>query len=288
MPWVLGFVVFGAGPILFSIVISFCHYDVLSSARFVGLDNYANLLGSHEDAITGEQVANDPLFWKSLWNTGFMIIQVPLGIVAGLALAMLLNTAVRGLHFYRTLYYLPAIVPAVAGFILWLWIFDPVRGLMNQTLGLLGVTHLPHWLQDPAWAKPSLILMGLWGVGGGMIIWLAGLMDIPQSLYEAAKIDGANRWQRFRHVTLPMLTPYIFFNLIMGMIGVFQSFEAAYIMTEGGPANATLTVMLLIYRYAFAYYDLGKSSALSVILFLSLVFLTIVFFIVNRQIQRWT
>ena len=274
-PWLLGFVVFGAGPILFSIVISFCYYDVLTPARFIGFDNYTNLIGFHDDAMTGQRVANDPLFWKSLMNTGFMVIGVPIGIVCGLALAMLLDTAVRGLHFYRTVYYLPAIVPAVAGFILWIWIFDPARGLLNQMLAIFGVTHPPHWLQDPVWAKPSLILMGLWGVGGGMIIWLAGLKDIPESLYEAAKIDGANCWQRFRYVTLPMLTPYIFFNLIMGLIGVFQIFEAAYIMTEGGPADATLFYAYKLFNEAFRYLNMGAASAMAWILFLVVLVITL-------------
>ena len=233
-PWLIGFVVFGAGPILFSLVISFCHYDVLNEAVFVGWDNYTGLVGSHYDDVVGERVSNDPLFWRSLANTGFMIIGVPLGILAGMALAMLLNAKVRALGVFRTLYYLPAIVPAVAGFILWIWIFDPTRGLLNQVLRGFGMSSPPNWLQDPAWAKPALILMGLWGVGGGMIIWLAGLKEIPESLYEAARVDGAGPLQRFRHITLPLLTPYIFFHFIMGMIGVFQVFGSAYIMTGGG------------------------------------------------------
>ena len=161
-------------------------------------------------------------------NTGFMIIGVPLGIIGGLALAVLLDSQVRGLHFYRTIYYLPAIVPAVASFILWLWILDPSRGLLNQALHFIGVVNLPNWLQDPEWSKPSLILMGLWGLGGSMIIWLAGLKDIPESLYEAASIDGANRVQRFFYITIPMLSPYILFNLIMGMIGVFPDLRIGF------------------------------------------------------------
>jgi ABC-type sugar transport system permease subunit/ABC-type glycerol-3-phosphate transport system substrate-binding protein len=266
-PWLVGLLVFGAGPIVFSIVMSFCYYDVLNPARFVGVANYASLLGRHFDPVVGHSVSNDPLFWKSLANTGFMIIGVPLSIVAGLALALLLDAKVRGLHVYRTLYYLPAIVPAVAGFILWIWIFDPSRGMLNQILGYLGIHNPPLWLQDPAWAKPSLIVMGLWGVGGSMIIWLAGLKDIPESLYEAARIDGANRMHCFRHITLPLLTPYIFFQLVMGMIGVFQIFEAAYIMTQGGPADSTLFYAYKLFNEAFRYLNMGTASAMAWILF---------------------
>ena len=275
-PWIFGFVVFGLGPIVFSLIISFCHYDVLNPARFIGLRNYINLLGTHWDAVLNRRVANDPMLWKSLENTGFMIIGVPIGIIAGLALAMLLNSKVRGLHVFRTIYYLPAVVPAVASFILWIWIFDPVRGLLNQVLRFFGVMQPPHWLQDPVWAKPALIIMGLWGVGSGMIIWLAGLREIPESLYEASRIDGANRLQQFRHITLPLLTPYIFFNLIMGMIGVFQVFQAAYIMTNGGPADSTLFYAYKLFNEAFRYLNMGTASAMAWILFLVVLAVTLV------------
>lgn len=274
-PWLTGFIVFGAGPIVFSLIISFCHYDVLSPARFVGLDNYVNLIGRHYDDVIGRAVWNDPIFWKSLGNTAFMIAGVPLGIVLGLAIAVLLNTRVRGLQVYRTIFYLPAIVPAVAGFILWLWVFDPTRGLLNQALAMLGVTDLPNWLQDPAWAKPSLIIMGLWAVGSSMIIWLAGLKDIPESMYEAAAIDGASRGQQFVYITLPLLTPYIFFNMVMGMIGVFQIFEAAFIMTSGGPADSTLFYAYKLFNEAFRYLNMGAASAMAWLLFLVVLAITL-------------
>ncbi|MAE63406.1 MAG: hypothetical protein CMJ18_03970 [Phycisphaeraceae bacterium] len=274
-PWLIGFIVFGGGPIVFSLVMSFCHYDVLNPARFVGLSNYLHLFGGHVDPVTGARLPNDPLLLVSLGNTAFMIVGVPLGIVAGLALAMLLNTRVRGQTIFRTIYYLPAIMPAVAGFVLWIWMFDPVSGPLNQALRLLGVSDPPHWLQDPAWAKPALILMGLWGAGGSMIIWLAGLKEIPESLYEAACIDGAGRVGQFRHVTLPLLTPYIFFNLIMGLIGVFQTFESAYVMTSGGPADATLFYAYKLFNEAFRFLNLGVASAMAWVLFLAVLLVTL-------------
>jgi multiple sugar transport system permease protein len=275
-PWLVGFLVFGAGPIVFSIVISFSHYDVLSPARFVGWQNYMNLLGSHVDAITGERTWNDPLFWKSLQNTAYMIVGVPLGILAGLALALLLDSKVRGLHVYRTIYYLPAIVPAVASFILWIWILSPSSGFLNRALMLLGFDNPPNWLQDPLWSKPALILMGLWGVGGSMLIWLAGLKDIPQSMYEAAAIDGANRFQRFLHITIPLLSPYILFNMIMGMIGVFQIFEAAFIMTDGGPADSTLFYAYKLFNEAFRFLNMGVASAMAWVLFVVVLVITLI------------
>jgi len=274
-PWLIGFIVFGAGPILFSIIISFCQYDVLNPARFVGFDNYVSLLGRHYDDVIGATVWNDPVFWKSLGNTLFMVIGAPLGIALGLAIALLLDTKVRGLHIYRTIYYLPAIVPAVASFILWLWILDPTRGMLNQALAAFGVHNPPNWLQDPLWAKPALILMGLWGVGAGMIIWLAGLKDIPESLYEAAEIDGANRVRRFIHITIPLLSPYIFFNLIMGLIGAFQVFEAAFIMTDGGPADATLFYAYKLFNEAFRFLNMGVASAIAWLLFIVVLLITL-------------
>lgn len=274
-PWLVGLICFGAGPIIFSIIISFSHYDVLNPAHFIGLSNYVNLLGRHRDPVIHQVVWNDPIFWKSLANTGFMVVSVPLGIVCGLALALLLDSKVRGLHLYRTIYYLPAIVPAVASFFLWFWIFDPGRGLLNQMLNSLGFANPPHWLKDPLWSKPSLILMGLWSVGGSMIIWLAGLKDISESLYEAASIDGAGRFQRFRYITIPMLSPYIFFNLIMGFIGVFQIFESAFIMTDGGPADSTLFYAYKLFNEGFRFLNMGTASAMAWILFMVVLAITL-------------
>lgn len=263
LPWLLGFVVFTGGPLLFSIVISFCEFDVLNPAVFTGLRNYLFML------------RGDELFWKSLYNTAFMVIGVPLGMTLGLGIALLLNLKVRGVAVWRTLFYLPSIVPAVASSILWIWIFNPQSGLLNGLLGVLGIRG-PNWLQDENTSKWALILMGLWSAGGGMIIWLAGLKGISQSYYEAAGIDGASPWQKFRYITLPMLTPYIFFNLVMGLIGTFQIFTQAFIMTQGGPVNSTLFYAYHLFNNAFRYLHMGYAAAMAWFLFLIVVILTAV------------
>ncbi|MBN2446683.1 MAG: sugar ABC transporter permease, partial [Phycisphaerae bacterium] len=220
---------------------------------------------------------------KSLGNTLYMVISVPLAIVIGLAIALLLNTKVRGLHVYRTIFYLPAIVPAVASFLLWMWLFDTHRGLINLGLMAVGVGDPPSWLQDAAWAKPALIIMGLWGVGASMVIWLAGLKDIPESMYEAASIDGANRVQQFRSITLPLLTPYIFFNLVMGLIAVFQIFEAAFVMTGGGPADSTLFYAYKLFNEAFRYLNMGVASAMAWLLFILVLAITLLQFWLSKK-----
>jgi len=260
-PWLIGFAIFTGGPILFSIIMSFCHYDILNPAQWIGLENYKWIF------------TKDPLFWNALWNTLYMVIGVPLGLVAGLAIALLLDLKLRGMVLYRTLFYLPAIVPAVAASILWIWIFNPTHGLFNNVLSVFGVDG-PSWLQDAGWSKPSLIIMGLWGVGGSMIIWLAGLKNIPTHLYEAAEVDGAGVWSRFINITIPMLSPYIFFNLIMGLIGTFQVFSQAYIMTEGGPMNSTLFYAYHLFNTAFRYLEMGSASAMAWFLFIIIFGLT--------------
>ena len=266
-PWLIGLLLLTAGPILTSIVYSFCRYDVLHPAEFVGLDNYVRLFG------------DDPLFWKSLGNTAFMMLGVPLGMAVGLGIAMLLNTEVRGMRVYRTVFYLPAIVPMVASAILWIWVLNPEMGLVNSLLRMAGVADPPNWLQSASWlmgSKSAIILMGLWSAGSGMIIWLAGLKGIPQHLYEAAEIDGASPWLRFWHVTLPMLSPYVFFNLIMGIIGTMQIFTQAYIMTKGGPDDSTMFYAYYLFNNAFRYFKMGYASALAWILFLIILVLTLI------------
>jgi multiple sugar transport system permease protein len=260
-PWIIGFIVLTGGPILFSIVISFCDYEILNPARFVGLANYHWML-------TG-----DHLFWKSVGNTVYMIIGIPLGMTLSLGIALLLNLEIKGVAVWRTFFYLPSIVPAVAASILWLWILNPNAGLLNAFLASFGI-HGPNWLQDEHTSKPGLILMGLWGAGGGMIIWLAGLKGISETYYEAAALDGANAWQRFRHITVPLLSPYIFFNFVMGLIGTLQIFTQAFIMTQGGPVDSTLFYAYHVFNSAFRFLQMGYASALGWFLFLVVFALT--------------
>lgn len=288
-PWFIGFLLLTGGPIVVSIVLSLCDYDVLHAPRYVGLDNYKSLLSVERVAMPAEEgkpaqtrlQANEPTFWKSLFNTTFMIIGVPIGMAAGLAIAMLLNMKVGGLSAYRTIYYLPAVVPIVASSILWIWVLNPENGLLNNILRffLPASVPAPGWLtSDKLWtgSKMALVVMGLWGAGASMIIWLAGLKGIPQHLYEAATIDGAGPWARFWHVTIPQLSPYIFFNLVMGIIGTFQIFDQAYVMTEGGPADSTLFYVYFLFKNAFQYFKMGTASAQAWILFIIVLILTLI------------
>jgi ABC-type sugar transport system permease subunit/ABC-type glycerol-3-phosphate transport system substrate-binding protein len=281
-PWMIGFVVLVGGPILFSVVFSFTQYDVLNDARYVGFKNYA-------------EVITDKIFYRSLLNTLFMVIGIPIGMAVSLAIALLLNHAVRGIGFYRAAYYIPAIIPLVASSLMWVWAYNPNYGLINSLLiwlydtslvnaiergvsSMLGESFrftLPLWLQDKDWSKPSIVIMRVWAAGAGMIIWLAGLQSIPQELYEAAKVDGASAFQRFRNVTVPMLSPYILFNLIIGLIATMQIFGEAYIMTEGGPADSTLFYTYYLFKNAFQFFRMGYASALAWILFLVVLLLTL-------------
>ncbi|MHB1457950.1 MAG: carbohydrate ABC transporter permease, partial [Armatimonadota bacterium] len=277
-PWIIGFLVFTLGPILVSIILSFCDYDVLHAARWVGINNYRELMTDDWKDLS-----------KALYNAGYLaLFGLPLGLILSLSIAMLLNTKVKGMTWYRTIYYLPSIVPVVANLILWMWVLNPQFGLLNAawkiTMSNWFNIPAPGWLASEVYAKPALIIMGLWGAGGGMILWLAGLQGVPQHLYEAAEIDGAGWWSRFWNVTFPMITPYLFFNLIMGTIGVLQSFEAQYIMTAGGPANATMVPVLYLFNNAFAYFKMGYASALAWILFAIILGLTL---IQLKMAPRW-
>jgi len=271
-PWLAGFLVFTAVPFLVSVYLSFTRYDVVSSPVWVGLANYRKLL------------SEDPLFWKSLWITfKYSLVAVPVGIVAGVALALLLNLEIGGISVYRTVFYIPSIVPVVATSVVFVWILNPQIGLVNGLLRRFDIIG-PAWLQDTKWAFWSLVFMSLWGVGGSMIIYLAGLKDIPLTLYEAAIIDGAGAWQRTRHVTLPMITPVIFFNLIMGVIGSFQYFTQAFIMTQGGPEDSTNFYALYLFNRAWRYLDMGYASAMAWILFVIVMVFTVLIF---RTHHRW-
>ena len=264
-PFVVGLLVLIIGPILFSLGISFCAYDVIHPARFVGLKNYTLLL------------THDPLFWKSLWNTTFMVLALPIGMAVSLAIALLLNNRAQGIGVFRTIFYLPAVTPVVATAVLWSALLNP-DGLVNNVLDAticqwLGVSP-PAWLQSPAWSKPAVVLMGIWMSGGTMILWLAGLQAIPNHLYEAASIDGAGAMRQFTSITLVMLTPYIFFSFVVGIIAVFQIFGEAVVLTKGGPADSTLFYVYYLFNNAFRYFKLGYASAQAWILFAIILILT--------------
>lgn len=271
-PWLLGFALFTLWPFVRSIELSFTRYNIVSPPRPVGLANYRVLL------------TDDPLFWKSLSVTlSYTAMAIPLSLIVGVGLALLLNIELRGMSLWRTVFYLPAVVPSVAGSLLFIWLFNPQVGLINvllRTVGIIG----PSWLTDPKWSLPSLVIHSLWGVGGSMVIYLAGLKDVPHDLLEAATLDGANAWQRTRRVTLPLLTPVIFFNLVMGVIGAFGTFTNAYIMTKGGPEDSTLFYALYLYQRAWLYLDMGYASAMAWVLALLVAGLTALVF---RSSRRW-
>jgi multiple sugar transport system permease protein len=268
LPWLLGFFLFTLGPTLVSILMSFTHWDGITSlarVQWVGLENY-------------QQLRWDEHFHKALSNTAwYVLFAVPFGTLNALCLALLLNQDVKGQAVFRTLFYLPSVVSGVATSMMWLWLFNPSFGPINFALSRLGVPQdkLPGWLTDPQWAMRACIFMSLWGVGNAMLIYLAGLQGVPQHLYEAADLDGANAWGRFRHVTLPILTPTLLFNLIMGIIGSFQTFTQAFIMTGGGPKEATLFFVLYLYQKAFQQFKMGYASAMAWVLFLIVMALTL-------------
>jgi multiple sugar transport system permease protein len=271
LPWLLGFLIWTAGPMIASIGISLMKWEVITPPEFVGLKNFADLF-------------KDPLFLTTIYNTAFYtFLGVPAQLLVALLTAVLLNTKVKGIALYRTLFYLPSVTPVVASAVLWLWIFNPEFGLANALLGKLGLP--PQlWLLDPNLAKPAFVLMSLWGVGGTMVIFLAGLQGIPAELYEAASIDGANTVQSFWRITLPLLTPVIFFNLLIGLIDSFQIFSSAFIMTDGGPQNRTLFYVLYLYRNGFQYFQMGYASALAWVLFIIVLLFTLIQFRLSR---RW-
>jgi multiple sugar transport system permease protein len=262
-PWIIGFVLFTAGPILASFVLSFFRWSLIRPPRLIWFDNYIVMF------------TKDPLFWQSLRVTViYVVTAVPLQLIFALFLAILLNQKVRLIPLYRTMFYLPSQVSAVAVAVIFLWIYHPELGLINDLLRLVGIQG-PAWLISTRWALPALIGMSLWSVGGAMIILLAGLQDIPPHLYEAAALDGAGELAKFRYVTLPMLSPVIFFILVLGIIASFQYFAQAYVMTRGGPLNATLFYALYLYLNAFNFLKMGYAAALAWILLLIIIAVTI-------------
>jgi multiple sugar transport system permease protein len=273
-PWIVGFLVFTLGPMLFSLYASLCDWDMLHTPRFIGLANYATMFG------------HDFRFAKSLSVTLlYSAMALPLGVTASLGIAILLNQKVKGLTLFRAIYYIPAILPGVAVALMWKWIFNPESGAINLLLAKIGIQG-PGWFTSPEWAVPALVIMSVWGAGAGMIIYLAGLQSVPTQLYEAAELDGAGAWGKFRNVTLPMISPTVFFNIVMGIIGSFQVFTTAFVITggAGSPAYSTLFYVLYLYQKAFKYFSMGYACAMAWVLFVIILSLTLVVFVTSK---RW-
>ena len=274
-PWIIGVGIFTSYPIVASLWYSLCDYSVLRPPAYIAGDNYAEL-------------ARDPVFWQSLWNTLFFaVLALPLTSIMALALALLLNTGVRGMPIYRTIFFLPSLTPAVALGILWMWMLNGEYGVINHFLNpLLGLFGLraPNWLSTTTWSKPAIVLMSLWGVGQAMVIYLAGLQDVPQQLYEAAEIDGAGRWAKVWHITIPIISPVIFFNTVMGLIGTLQIFALPYVLTggSGGPARSTTFYAMHLYNSAFRYLRMGYACAMAWIMFIIILGLTLVITRIGR------
>ncbi|KFN08355.1 sugar ABC transporter permease [Paenibacillus macerans] len=273
MPAILGLLIFTLGPMIYSLYMSFTDYTGSNSPTFTGLDNYRRM-------FSGE----DQYFYKSLAVTFyFVILSVPTGIIYSFLLAILLNQNVKGKAVFRTIFYLPSIVPIIAISFIWLWLLNPDLGLANELLRSLGLPG-SQWIFGEKTVVPSLALMNLWTTGGTMIIFLAGLQDIPRSLYEAIEMDGGTRLDKLRHITIPLMTPTIFFNLIMGIINGFQVFSQAYVMTNGGPNNASLFYVFYLYREAFQFSRMGSASAIAWVLFAIIMILT---YVVFRTSNKW-
>ena len=262
LPWIIGFSVFLLYPLLASLYYSFCDYSVLRPPVWIGGANYGGLM-------------RDEVFWIGLKNTAvYASLSLPFGTLVALSLALLLNAKVRGMSIYRTLFFLPSLVPTIPLAVLWLWVFNGEHGILNEVLRTLGLP-APNWLGDPTWSKPALVLLAVWGAGNAMVIYLAGLQDVPQELYEAAELDGAGWWAKTRAVTLPMLSPILLFNLVLGIIGTLQVFAEPYVMFPGGsPARSTYFYTMYLFDNAFLYHKMGYACAMGWIMFLIILALT--------------
>ncbi|MFN8446222.1 MAG: sugar ABC transporter permease [Caldilineaceae bacterium] len=266
-PWLIGFFGLFLGPSLYSLYLSLTKSDVISPPVFIGVQNYVKM------------VTDDDLFWPSLGRTFYFAgLGVPLSVIGSLLLALLLNQQIKNVTIFRTMVFMPSLVPLVASVILWKLLFNNDFGMVNQILRGIGIANPPGWFNDRTWAIPTLILMRLWSSMGGtqMIIFLAGLQGIPTEMYDAAAIDGANAWQRLRHITIPLLSPTIFFNTVLGIIGALQTFAAAFVATEGGPGFATWFFSLHIWKNAFDYWNMGYAAALAWFFALIIVGLTVI------------
>lgn len=264
LPTLVGLALFSAGPVIAAFGLSFTSWDIVSPPQWIGLENYRQLIERE-------------LFWRVMRNTlYYTFASVPLALVLALLLALAMNQKLRGTTFYRTVYFLPVISSTVAIALVWAWLYNPEFGLLNYFLRLIGIKG-PGWLGDPNWAMPAIILASVWkGLGYYMVIFLAGLQGIPEEYYEAAKIDGASAWQRFRYVTLPLISPTTFFVLVILVIGSFQVFEITFVMTQGGPAYATLTIAYYIFQNAFEWYRMGLAAALAYVLFAMILVITVI------------
>ena len=272
-PAILGFLFFTLGPMIASLVMSFTDYAIVNQPKFIGLQNYKALFDG-----------TDPFFYKSLRvTTYFVLLSVPANILFAFLVALVMNQPIKGKALLRTIYYLPSIVPVVASSVIWLWILNPDLGLINNILRSLRLP-TSQWIFSERAVIPSLVVMGLWTTGNIMVIFLAGLQDIPRQLYEAIDVDGGNALHKLVHITIPLMTPTIFFNLVMGFILGFQTFTQAFVMTQGGPNNASLFYIFYLFREAFTLSQMGSGCAIAWILFLIIVFFTILIF---KTSQKW-
>ena len=270
-PWIIGFLLFILIPMGMSLYYSFTDWDVLTKESFIGMANYAGLF-------------QDPLFYKSLQVTGvYTLITVPLNVFLSLMTAILLNMEGRFMAFFRTLYYIPAVLSAVVVAILWQWIFNSKYGLLNDVLTKFGIEG-PRWLSDPQWVMPALVIMSIWGIGGGIIMYLAGLQAVPKDLYEAATLDGARFWKKLFHITIPSMSPIILFTFLTSLIATLQTFSQAYIMTSGGPNHATLFYAYYLYQNGVVYKKMGKACAMAWLFFIAVMLLSLVVLKVSGKV----
>lgn len=268
MPWIIGFILLTAGPMIYSLYLSFTDSSGFGTPEWIGFDNYIRM-------FTG-----DPLFWKTMGNTIFYtLLSVPLSLITGYLLAVLLNSKVKFMGIFRTVFYLPSIVPTVATALLWMLIFQPNFGIANAILDFFGLP-TSMWLLSEQMVKPTLVIMSLWGVGGGMVIYLASLQEVPRALYEAAEIDGASTWSKFWNITIPLTSPVIFFQFVMGLIGALQVFTESFVVSSGtgGPNNASLFYVFYLYQQGFQYFNQGYASALAWVLFIIILVLSVFVF----------
>ncbi len=270
LPWLLGFVIFTAGPIIATFGFSFTEYNILQPPKFIGLGNF-------------ERMSLDPLIWKSLTITFmYTLISVTMVVTVGFSTALLLNREIPGLSFWRTAYFLPSIVPSLATAFIFSFVFNAELGVLNMALRTMGIEG-PKWFNSTAWVLPSFIMIALWGSGYGLPIYLSALQGVPRDLYDAAKVDGANAWQRFWNVTLPQTSPVVFFMFLTGIIGSFQVFTAAYIITDGGPNNASLFYVLYLYRSGWKFLEMGYAAAMAVVLFAVIMAATVAALVLGQR-----